>query len=326
MSSRHTTGNPPIDFFAWERDAQKEKELNQEQTNNLTKKQRDEQRTRSKQNKEQQEIKSAKNRPTSTKHRVLHDSRNRKSNHLTKSDMKEESSVESASTTADRRNSITRPISRSPFSSHPQTFQFLALAVQNGLSDTNSPSTNSFPAPQQLLTSSVQHVERKPHRAAVSPSPTQLHRKLRHTHPNPHLLPTRHKPLHEPRPLHTHQHPPPRHRQISFFEQSQRDDRISLAVINFYVVLVGFRQSIHTTTDTRSLSHKLFDHNTDHEQSRFGNHAFVFLNRHWESAFDGFDRADGGDHGRRAEALPTQRVAQHAEQKHNTRGEERERI
>ncbi|KAK2961567.1 hypothetical protein BLNAU_3365 [Blattamonas nauphoetae] len=86
------------------------------------------------------------------------------------------------------------------------------------------------------------------------------------------------------------------------------------------------RQSIHTTTDTRSLSHKLFDHNTDHEQSRFGNHAFVFLNRHWESAFDGFDRADGGDHGRRAEALPTQRVAQHAEQKHNTRGEERERI
>ncbi|KAK2945004.1 hypothetical protein BLNAU_20081 [Blattamonas nauphoetae] len=210
--------------------------------------------------------------------------------------------------------------------SHPQTFPFLALAVQNGLSDTNSPSTNSFPAPQQLLTSSVQHVERKPHRAAVSPSPTQLHRKLRHTHPNPHLLPTRHKPLHEPRPLHTHQHPPPRHRQISFFEQSQRDDRISLAVINFYVVLVGFRQSIHTTTDTRSLSHKLFDHNTDHEQSRFGNHAFVFLNRHWESAFDGFDRADGGDHGRRAEALPTQRVAQHAEQKHNTRGEERERI
>ncbi|KAK2940573.1 hypothetical protein BLNAU_24512 [Blattamonas nauphoetae] len=112
-----------------------------------------------------------KNRPTSTKHRVLHDSRNRKSNHLTKSDMKEESSVESASTTADRRN------------------------IQNGLSDTNSPSTNSFPAPQQLLTSSVQHVERKPHRAAVSPSPTQLHRKLRHTHPNPHLLPTRHKPF-----------------------------------------------------------------------------------------------------------------------------------
>ncbi|KAK2943731.1 hypothetical protein BLNAU_21334 [Blattamonas nauphoetae] len=76
--------------------------------------------------------------------------------------MKEESSVESASTTADRRNSITRPISRSPFSSHPQTFQFLALAVQNGLSDTNSPSTNSFPAPQQLLTSSVQHVEGSP--------------------------------------------------------------------------------------------------------------------------------------------------------------------
>ncbi|KAK2940440.1 hypothetical protein BLNAU_24648 [Blattamonas nauphoetae] len=314
MSSRHTTGNPPIDFFAWERDAQKEKELNQEQTNNLTKKQRDEQRTRSKQNKEQQEIKSAKNRPTSTKHRVLHDSRNRKSNHLTKSDMKEESSVESASTTADRRNSITRPISRSPFSSHPQTFQFLALAVQNGLSDTNSPSTNSFPAPQQLLTSSVQHVERKPHRAAVSPSPTQLHRKLRHTHPNPTFSPLATNPfmnlVHSTR---TNTHHPDTDKYLSLNNLNETIESLS-------------QQSIHTTTDTRSLSHKLFDHNTDHEQSRFGNHAFVFLNRHWESAFDGFDRADGGDHGRRAEALPTQRVAQHAEQKHNTRGEERERI
>ncbi|KAK2944702.1 putative Tau-tubulin kinase 1 [Blattamonas nauphoetae] len=58
--TRHTTGNPLIDFFDWERDAQKEKEQNQGQTNNLTKNQREEQRARSKQNKEQQEVKSPK--------------------------------------------------------------------------------------------------------------------------------------------------------------------------------------------------------------------------------------------------------------------------
>ncbi|KAK2945355.1 hypothetical protein BLNAU_19744 [Blattamonas nauphoetae] len=88
---------------------------------------------------------------------------------------------------------------------------------------------------------------------------TQLHQPLRKPHTNPQYLPTRQEPLHEPRPLRTHQHSPPTHQHKSFFEQSQRDDQISLATIDFCIVLVGVRQSTH---------------NTDHEQSRFKNHSF----------------------------------------------------